>query len=475
MLRRSLWRTPLWLLVLSPAVLSAQILTHEVMLDNGLKLIVKEDHRAPVVVSQVWYKVGNSYEHNGITGLSHLLEHMMFKGTEKHPAGEFSRILSEQGGEQNAFTGRDYTAYYQRLEKSKLAVSFELEADRMRNLALPEKEFKKERQVVIEERRLRTEDDPEALAYERFNAVAFLNSPYRNPVIGWMSDLQELTLDDVRNWYQTWYAPNNATVVVVGDVDPQQVLALAKKHFGPLQPRRIPVPRSHHEAEQRGQRSIQVHAPAKVPYLIMGYPVEVLKTIEQETGGPDRERDWEPYALTVMEAILADGDSSWFAKNLVRGSEVAASAGASYSLYSRMQDLLVFDGVPAEGRTVAELEQAMRAEIKRIREEPVSEEELARVKAQVTAQKVFERDSLFYQAMQIGTLETVGLDHRLLDELLPRIQAVTAHQVQEVARKYLVDQRLTRAELMPEPEEEDGETETEQTAATIHEGADNVH
>jgi zinc protease len=403
---------------------------------------------------------------------------MMFKGTEKHPAGEFSRIISEQGGEQNAFTGRDYTAYFQRLGKSRLPVSFELEADRMRSLTLPADEFKKERQVVIEERRLRTEDDAEALTYEHFNAVAFLNSTYRNPVIGWMSALQGLTLEDTRNWYRTWYAPNNATLVVVGDVNPQQVLELTKQYFGPLSPSEVPRPRSYQEIEQRGQRDIRVHAPAKVPYLIMGYPVQVVKTLAQNRGKNAEQtigHEWEPYALTVMVAILAGGDSARFARNLIRDSQVAASAGASYNLYSRMQDLLVFDGTPAEGHTVAELEQAIQAELKRIREEPVSEEELARVKAQVTAEKVFERDSMFYQAMQIGMLETVGLDYKLIDELLPRIQAVTAQQVQEVARKYLVDEKLTRAELVPEPEKEEDGTEPVATATAAHGGAHYVH
>jgi zinc protease len=445
-LPRFLRYLPWWGLAVLPCTALAQA-AQEFLLDNGLKLIVKEDHRAPVVVSQVWYKVGSSYEHNGITGISHMLEHMMFKGTDQHSAGEFARIVSAQGGEENAFTGRDYTVYYQRLDRNRLPVSFELEADRMRKLALPEKEFAKERKVVIEERRLRTEDDPEALALEQFNAVAFLTSTYRNPVIGWMNDVQHLTLDDVRQWYQTWYAPNNATVVVVGDVDPRQVLALARQYFGPLKPDRVPAVKPQAEVEDRGQRSIMVRATAKVPFLVMGYPVPVLKTIGQDTG-----RDWEPYALTVLSSILAGGESARLTKNLVRGSQVAASTGASYNLYGRMQDLFVLDGTPAEGHTVAELEQAIRGEIKRTREEPVSDEELARVKAQVTAAKVFERDSVFYQAMQLGMLETVGLDWRRLDDFLPRIEAVSAQQVQEVARKYLVDGRSIRGELVPQAE-----------------------
>ena len=209
--------SPPWLIILGLSLAPTLAAGSEVVqhrLDNGLQLIVKPDHRAPVVVSQIWYKVGSSYEHNGITGISHVLEHMMFKGTTAHPAGEFSRIISENGGRENAFTGKDYTAYFQQLEKSRLAVSFELEADRMRNLTLPDEEFQKERAVVIEERRLRTEDKPSALTYEQFVATAYQSNPYRNPVIGWMDDLEQLTKEDLQQWYQRWYAPNNATLVI---------------------------------------------------------------------------------------------------------------------------------------------------------------------------------------------------------------------------------------------------------------------
>lgn len=216
----ALLRTLSCLLLVVPLSLhAASPKVSEFKLDNGMKLLVQEDHRAPVAVTQVWYKVGASYEHGGITGISHMLEHMMFKGTKKHPPGEFSRIISANGGSENAFTGDDYTAYFQTLEKSRLPVSFELEADRMRNLKLLPDEFAKEQQVVLEERRLRTDDQPRAKLGEQFNAVAFSNSPYRNPVIGWPDDVSRLTVVDLAAWYQSWYAPNNATVVVVGVVE----------------------------------------------------------------------------------------------------------------------------------------------------------------------------------------------------------------------------------------------------------------
>ncbi len=425
-----------------PALSAAAAATHEFKLDNGMKVIVKEDHRAPVVVSQVWYKVGSSYEHNGTTGLSHALEHMMFKGTKKHPPNEFSRIISENGGKENAFTGEDYTTYFQQLEKSRLAISFELEADRMRNIVLPPEEFAKEIKVIMEERRMRTDDNPNSLMHEQFNAAAFVNSPYHHPVIGWMNDLESMTVQDLRNWYQTWYTPNNATLVVVGDVNAQETFALAKKYFGPLKSNPVPVVKPQQEIEQKGQRRITVKAPAELPSLVMGY---------KAPGARSAKDAWEPYALDMLAGILDGGDSARFAKHLVRGSQVAASAGAGYDAFGRLDQLFTLDGTPAQGHSMQELETALREQIKKVRDELVSPDELERVKAQVIASKVYERDSSFYQAMQIGMLETVGLPWQLADEYLDRIKAVTPEQVRQVAQKYLIDDALTVAVLDPLP------------------------
>lgn len=416
---------------------------HEFKLDNGLKVLVKQDKRAPIVVKQLWYKVGSSYEPNGLTGMSHLLEHMMFKGTQKHPTGEFNRIIAENGAEDNAFTSQDYTAYYQVIAADRLEVAFELEADRMRNLTLPPEEFKKEREVVKEERRLRTEDKPTALTHEQFEAVAFLNSPYKNPVIGWMGDLDSMTVDDLRAWYQRWYAPNNATLVVVGDVDPAKVEELAKKYYGPIQPTPdIVPPKPQPEVEQRGLRTIKVKAPAELPYLIMGYKVPAV------VNAPAK---WEPYALEVLASILDGGDSARFAKELVRGKEVAASANAWYNGFGRLPDLFNLSGTPAKGKTVEELKAALLEQVEKVRREPVSAEELERVKAQVVAGEIYERDSQRHQATVLGSLETVGLGYKLADEYVDNILAVTPQQVQEVAQKYLVEDRLTIAELDPQP------------------------
>ncbi len=415
---------------------------HEYRLPNGLKLIVKEDHRSPIVVSQVWYKVGSSYELDGITGISHALEHMMFKGTKQLASGEFSRIIAANGGDDNAFTGRDYTTYFQTISSDRLETLFRLEADRMRHLLLPAEEFAKEIEVVKEERRLRTEDHPISLTYEEFNGVAYRVLPYRNPVIGWMNDLEQMGVEDLRAWYRRWYAPNNATLVVVGDVDPDAVFTLAKQWFGPLKGEAVLRLKPLREPPQRGTVRTRVRAPAKQPYLLLGYKVPVVNTAEEE---------WEPYALEMLSAILDGGNSARLSRNLIRGQEIAVSAGTHYSAFTRLSGLLTMNGIPVEGRDIDELEQALRGEIERLREEPVDQEELDRVRVQVVAERVYELDSVFYQAMQIGMLETVGVGWRLLDRYLDRLEAVTAEQVQEVARRYLVDERLTVAVLEPLP------------------------
>ena len=422
--------------------LAAEPQVHEFRLDNGLKILVQEDHRAPAVVSQVWYKVGASNEYGGLTGISHMLEHMMFKGTQKHPPGEFSRIIAANGGRENAFTGQDYTAYFQTLEKSRLPVSFELEADRMRNLKLVEGEFAKEHQVVLEERRLRTDDQPRAKMQEHFEAVAYSNSPYRNPVVGWPDDVAGLTLIDLKQWYARWYAPNNATLVVVGDVDPAEVFKQARKFFGPLKPSELPPNKPQGEVEQLGLRRLTVKVPAKLPTLLMGYKTPSLKTAPDET---------EAYALEVAAGILDGGNSARFSSRLVRGQQIAAAAGAGYDLYSRLSNLFSLEGTPVQGKSLPELETALLEEIRRLRDEPIPAEELQRVKAQVLATHVYQLDSMFYQAMQLGTAETVGLNWKKIQEYVDRVNAITPEQVQAAARKYLTDDRLTIAHLEPLP------------------------
>jgi zinc protease len=428
---------------------SAETKVFEHTLSNGLKVLVKEDHRSPIAVSQVWYKVGSSYEPGGITGISHMLEHMMFKGTDKHPAGEFSRIVAENGGEENAFTGQDYTAYFQTMEASRLAVSFELEADRMRNLHLLPDELKKELQVVTEERRMRTDDNPQAKMQEQFMSVAYSNSPYKHPVIGWPSDIANYTVEDLQAWYQRWYAPNNATLVVVGDVQPNAVFELAEKYFGALKPSDIKPLKPQAEIEQLGVRKMTVKVPAKLPSILMGYKVPVLKTATNEA---------DAYALEVLAGVLDGGSSARLSSDLVRGKQIAVAASAGYGLISRMSDMFELEATPAEGKTVIELEAALKNEIKKLQQTLISKEELQRIKAQVLASDIFQKDSGFYQAMEIGTLDTVGLGWQKANDYVANINKVTAEQVREVAQKYLVEDHLSIAYLEPQTINSSAET-----------------
>ena len=428
-------------LLQASASLAAQGDVRDRRLANGMKVIVMEDHRAPTVASMVWYRAGSMDERSGSTGVAHVLEHMMFKGTAANPGDCFSRTIAQAGGRDNAFTGKDYTAYFQQLHKSRLPLAMELEADRMRNLILTADEFAKEIKVVMEERRMRTDDQPRSLLYEQLMAAAYTASPYRWPIIGWMNDLENMTVEDARAWYDAWYAPNNAALVVVGDVDPEDVFRLAEAKFGPVPARALPPRKPQAEPPQRGARRLTVKAPGELPYLMMGWHAPVLR---------NPSADWEPYALAVLVGVLDGSDAARLDRRLVRESRLAVSAGASYDSVNRGPGMFVLDGVPAQGHTVAELEAALRAEIDQVVRAGVSAEELERVKAQVIAQQVFQRDSMFYQAMQMGVLDNAGLPYDCAAVQVERIRAITGEQVREVARRYLVDDQLTVAVLEPQ-------------------------
>ncbi len=428
-------------LLLLPATIFAAPHVVEHTLANGLKILVQEDHRSPVVVSQVWYKVGASYEPSGITGISHMLEHMMFKGTDKHAPGEFSRIIAENGGEENAFTGYDYTAYFQTMAAEKLPVSFELEADRMRHLRILPEELKKELEVVTEERRMRTDDNPQAKMAEQFAAMAHTSSPYKNPIIGWVTDIAAYTAPDLQAWYSRWYAPNNATLVVVGDVKIEEVFALAEKHFGELKPSELVPLKPQIEAAQIGTRKMTVKVPAKLPSVVLGYHVPSLKTAKSEN---------EAYALEVLAGVLDGGNSARLSSSLIRGKQIAGAANAGYNLTSRLDDLFELEATPSQGKTVQDVEAALKAEIVKLQTKLVEPTELERIKAQVLASEVYQRDSNFYQAMQLGMLETVGLGWQKESEYVEKINQVTPEQIREVAQKYLIDDHLNVAYLEPQ-------------------------
>ncbi|WP_137719371.1 M16 family metallopeptidase [Methylobacillus flagellatus] len=429
------------LLLCVPTIALANV--HEFKLSNGMRIIVKEDHRSPVVVSQVWYRAGSMDEVNGKTGVAHVLEHMMFKGTKTIKPGQFSRIIAAAGGRENAFTGTDYTGYYQQLEKSQLPLSIKMEADRMVNLKLTDEEFAKEVKVVMEERRWRTDDKPQGLINEQFNRAMFTAHPYGRPIVGWMNDLENMTAEDAREWYRTWYAPNNATLVVAGDVKAADVLKLAQQHFGPIKARPLPARKPQTEPPQLGLKRVVVKAPAKLPYIRMGYHVPALQ---------DADKDWEPYALQILSGVLDGNASARLNQQLVRERQLAVEASAGYNMIRRGREAVFeLDGTPSEGKSVNELEAALLEQVEQIKTSGITPEELQRVKAQVIASDVYQRDSVFAQAMTIGTLETAGFSWRILPGYPAKLSAVTAEQVQAVAKKYLTPDNLTIATLDPQP------------------------
>ncbi len=419
----------------APAGLMDQV--NEAVLPNGLKVIMLENHKAPLVSFQVWYRVGSRNETPGKTGLSHLLEHMMFKGTKKTGPGAFARIIQENGGNDNAFTSKDYTAYYENLKSDRIGVAIGLEADRMRNLVLREKDFRTERMVVMEERRRRTEDNPQAFLWEQTEAAAFKVSPYRWPVIGWMEDIEGLSLRDLKDYYRTYYHPANAFLVVVGDFDREKLLRRIKKAFGSYRGGVKPDQEKAEDPPQKEERRIAVQKEAQLPFLVKAYHVPNLHN-------PDA------YVLEVIAAVLSGGKSSRLYQDLVRDRRLALEADADNSLLSRDPRLFYLSAVPMPGRNAAEIEKALDEEIARLQKEPVPDEELQRAKNKLEAAFVFGQDSFFYQAMLLAQHEISG-SWRKLDDYLPSIRKVTAGDIQRVAGRYLVRENSTVGILEPLP------------------------
>lgn len=417
--------------------------THEFLLDNGLKVVVREDHRAPVVVSQIWYKVGSSYETPGQTGLSHALEHMMFKGSAKVGPGEASRILRDLGAEENAFTSDDYTAYYQVLARDRLPVAFELEADRLASLRLPADEFSREIEVIKEERRLRTDDQPNAKAFELFRAMAYPASGYHTPTIGWMADLERMKVEELRHWYTSWYAPNNATLVVVGDVTAEEVKGLAQKYFGAIPRRDTPAAKLPLELAEPGQRQLTLHVRTQLPSLIYGFNVPGLPTAKDPRT---------VHALRLISALLDGGYSARMPARLERGQELVAGASSSYNAFTRGDSLFLISATPnvQKQKTLADVEKGIWQLLDELKTTPPTAEELERVRAQVIAGLVYDRDSISSQATTIGQLETVGLSWKLIDSELDELKRVTPQDIQQAARTYFTRERLSVAHVLPE-------------------------
>ena len=441
-LLRLFWLT---LAVLSSPVYS-QARAQQYTLKNGMTLIVQPDRRAPTAVHMVWLRVGSMDEVDGSSGVAHVLEHMLFKGTDTLKAGEFSRRVAALGGRENAFTSMDYTGYFQQIPATRLEDVMKLEADRFAHNRWADAEFTKEIEVVKEERRMRTEDNPRSLLYETLNATAYTASPYRRPIVGWMSDLDSMTPDDAREFYRKWYVPANAVIVVVGDVDAAQVKRLADKYYGRIAPRTVPARKPRTEPLQAGLRRVEVKAPADQAYVALAFKVPGLRSFSASDPAND-----DALALTVLAAVLDGYSGARLERALTQGADrVADSAGASNGLLGRGPQMFVLDGVPAPGKTAAQVEAALREQVARVAREGVSAAELERVKTQWIASEVYKRDSLFNQAREIGTYWVQGLPLDSNDQLLARLRGVTAEQVQSVAARYFGDDQLTVAHLLPQ-------------------------
>ncbi|MFO0775651.1 MAG: pitrilysin family protein [Nitrospiraceae bacterium] len=418
---------------MTPAVASEP---KEFLLSNGMKVLIVEVPKAPVATVQVWYKVGSRHEVMGRAGLSHMLEHMMFNGTAKHPKGTFSRLIKKIGGMDNAFTSQDFTAYFENLSADRVTLALELEADRMQGLQLDREEFHREREVVKEERRLRIEDDPQAFLVETLFAQIFLSHPYHWPVIGWFGDLTAMTLDDLQRHYDTYYSPNNATLIVVGDVKAEQIMPTVKKLFEPIPRGPSPTPPTAVEGEQRGERRFVLKRDAQLPFVMMGYRAPNFKSDDA-------------YALAVLESVLSHGRSARLYRSLVYDQQLALAVGAEYTLMQADPGLFYFYGVVKPGQKVEAVEASLQQEIHRIQTSLPTDVEIQRAKNNVEAEFIFQQDSNFRHAMLLGEAETVGAGWRNVGQYVDRIRAVTAKDVQRVAAKYLIQDARTVGILIP--------------------------
>ncbi|OTG63971.1 peptidase M16 [Acinetobacter sp. ANC 3903] len=415
--------------------------TFETTLKNGLKVIIREDHRSPMVMTQIWYRVGSSDESGNLLGISHVLEHMMFKGTQKVPNDEFTRLSRMYGGRVNASTFTNYTNYYQLYPKTYLPMALELEADRMSNLLLRQQDFDPEIKVVMEERRLRTDDNPTALAFERFKWITYPTNHYRQPVIGYMKNLQNIQLEDVKKWYRDWYSPNNAILIIVGDVNAENALLQVQKYFADIPARKTPPRNDVLEFDHVGYRHMELNLPVKVPNLFMAWNVRSLPTAKNPQ---------DAYALTIIKNILDSGISSRLQDRLVRDKKILTAVSVSYDPYSRGDSLVSISALPAEDVSLQEAEKAIQAEIELLKTELIKPEEVNRVTAKYASNLVYSQDDIAGQTRMMGNLEINGLSFRLMDELPKHFETVSPQDIQRVANVYFSRDNLSTLYLSPE-------------------------
>jgi zinc protease len=421
------------------------------VLSNGMTLMVSVNRRAPTAVHMLWLRVGSIDEVDGTSGVAHVVEHMMFKGTPSLAPGEYSKRIAALGGRDNAFTSRDATAYHQQIPAARLREVMELEADRFARNTWADEEFKREIEVIKEERRQRVDDSPRAQLYEIARAAMFTASPYRRPIIGWMNDLDAMTAQDVREFYKRWYAPANAAVVVAGDVDVDQVRQWAEQYYGAIPARAVPERKPRLEPPQSGPRRIEHRARSNQPYVSLMYKVPQLEAqaLRQAELGPGTSRD--ALALTVLAAVLDGHSAARLDRALTQGERrLALRAGAFNGLYGRGPQVFVLDGVPADGVPAQQLMDALREQVGRIAREGVSEVELARVKTQWVASETYKRDALFSQANELGSNWLLGFPIDAGAVIVQHLRSITAQEVQSVAQRYFGDEQLTEAVLVPQ-------------------------
>ena len=407
---------------------------------NGVRLIVEEDHSAPVAMVQIWLKVGGRDEVPGKTGLAHVFEHMMFKGSKKLGPGEYSKRISAMGGNDNAFTSHDYTAYFETVPAAETYNVIEMEAERFANLKLRDEDFQKEIRVIMEERRMRTEDDPNSHMFEELSAAALRLHPYRNPVIGWMQDLKRLTIEDVRAFYKKHYVPGNVTVVVVGDVDFRQIEKTVARTFGRMRAQPTPERFNPKEPEPFGPKLIDVTLPAQLPLFAVTLPVPVWQP---------GENDKEAAAIAIATSLLAGGRSARMTRQLVDREKVSFSAAAGYDPFGMGLDLWYAYGVLGPKNSPEKFEASFWKLMQQMGAKPVTHSELAAAKKGIIASEVFARDSLYLRAKHIGTLETVGIGAVHQDEWLDAIRKVSAADVQKVFKIWIKRERSTTGLLIP--------------------------
>jgi zinc protease len=411
---------------------------HEVILDNGLKILLLEDHKSPAVTFQVWYRVGSRNEKDGKSGLSHFLEHMMFKGTPEVKPEEYSRLIAKNGGRSNAFTSSDMTVYFAIMSREKIGIEIELEADRMANALLGDTYFEPEKKVIQEERRLRTDDNPASALGEMASAAAYLVHPYRRPVVGWMDDIQNLTRQDLVDYYKLYYAPNNAFVVVTGDFSTAEILSKIKAAFEKI-PRGAEPPKVRaEEPPQRGERRVILKKEAELPFIVMFYHAPNLKS-------PDS------YALDVLSVVLAGGRSSRLYHPLVYQKRIVRSIDADYGSVSIDPTGFSVTAQLMPGKEPAAIEREIDNVLQKVKAELISERELQKAKNQIEAAFVFAQDSIFGQAMKIGYYEIAG-GWRQMDSYLDGIRKVTREDVRRVAKQYLDRDRRSVGVLIPTKE-----------------------